>query len=275
MILGKQGRVILILPLLIVSRMLAEVPPAERFAGQIRESKDSVAWLQEYQGNMKDRMQQAPSFGKMDDAVITAGIHEEIAAWNNARTAWEKGDEPGAVALVRLARDIGGRRGAWERRLDWRYRQGNEAPGEDTYEGISTYRPAFAVAVYMEAKKRLSEACGRVAEAYVPDVNPQLIFKLEDEVFAAQLEVEVAEMKMTWAAEDRSYAMRDAVASPEFTAAQQRLDEHRQQRENMFRQYRKQQREVERFDRSNTALINERDKQAELARQARDRAVKK
>lgn len=269
----KIGAVVLFL-LVACCPFTPAATPAQQFAPQLNECKVNTNWLQDYLANLVNTMQQPPSLGKLDETIITADVQKEIAAWNSAAALWEKGDEAKATAQVKLARDLGSRRGIWERRLSWRWRQGNESPSEDSFEGLN-WRPPQSVAVYMEAKKRLSEACGRVAEAITPDANLQEIPALEDQVFAAQVEVEVADMKMNWSAEDHSWAMRDAVSSPELSAAQQRLDEFRRQREAMFRQIRQQQRALEKYDRGNNALVGERDRQAELARQARERATQK
>jgi hypothetical protein len=249
-----------------------EAPPAERFAGQIKECKDSLAWLKEYTAGQTDRAEQAPSFARVDLPVLNAQIEQETTAWANAMAAWEKGDEQTARKLVDEAREIGGRRSTLDHRLDLRHAQGNETPSEDGYEAFN-WRPRLGVAGIMEAKKRVSEAYGKLAEATVPGADAQLIVKLEEEVSAARLEVDVAEMKANWMQEDQSWAMRDAVSSPGLTAAQQKLNEYRKEREATYRKIRQAQRELERYDRQNGALLTERDRQAELARQARERAA--
>ena len=55
----------------------------------------------------------------------------------------------------------------------------------------------------MEAKKRRSETYGRLAEATLPTADPQTLFQLQDEVFAADVEVGVADMRLPWAHESR------------------------------------------------------------------------
>lgn len=258
---------------LFVGATRGEAPPAERFAGQIRECKESLGWLKDYWSGQLDRAQQAPSFGRLDVALLTGKMEEEMAAWSGAMAEWEKGNQGAAEALVKRAREVGNTRGTWERRLDWRYQQGAEAPSEDSYEGFD-WRPRPGAAAVMEAKKRVSEGWGKLADAAVPDADPQILARMEDDVAAARWEVEVAELRANWMAEDRSWALRDAVSSPGLTAAQQRLDEYRKQRETMLRKVRREQRELDKYDRLNGPLLRERDTQAELARQARERAAK-
>ena len=57
----------------------------------------------------------------------------------------------------------------------------------------------------MEAKKRRSEAYGRLAEATTPTADAKILYQLQDEVFAADVEVGVAEMRLPWAHEDWMY----------------------------------------------------------------------
>jgi hypothetical protein len=254
------------------ARVHAEAPLAKKYVDQIGLDHARVAELQQWLGDtFAGVAQQAPGYERIDHDFIYQGAQKEIDLWNAAAAAWAKSNDAVGSAKEQEAFALGGKdHDAWQQRLNWRIRQHNESPSEDSFEQVSGWTPRHGLALSMEAQKKVVAACARVAEAIVPGVDPETIHKLEDAVFAAQLEVEVANMHATWEAEDNSWAMRDAVSSPALTAAQQTLNEHRKQREILFRAYRMEQHEVEKFDRANAGLIQERDKQAELARQQRD-----
>ena len=126
----------------------------------------------------------------------------------------------------------------------------------------------------MEAKKRRSEAYGRLAEATTPTAHPQMLFKLQDEVFAADVEVGVADMRLPWAHEDwmfRKFLATDpTITSPELTAAQQRLAEWRRQREQTYRQSRSQQHALEQLEREGAALVAARENAYRAAKARRE-----
>jgi hypothetical protein len=241
------------------------------FADQIQMAKAQINNCQQTLASWwSNEASQAPEYQKLDYALIQGDMQSQIDAWQSAVTAWQKGDAAaGQAALVR-AQALGGHQAAWAQRLDWRIRQHLAAPTEDSFELAAASRPRHGVALMIEAQKKVSQACARVAYAYVPGFDASTMDKLKDAVFEAQLNLEIADMKATWEGEDHSYALRDAVSSPGLTAAQRDLDAHRAAREKMYRDMRTAQHAIEQFDRLNGPLLAKRDRAAEQARDRRE-----
>jgi hypothetical protein len=260
--------------------------PAERLAGQIQRCRESEASARDALANLMVELKQIPVFSKVDGPVITTHLENIARTWADAAAALEKGDETAGTNLARRAQEILGHRDRWQERLRWRSRQAQQ----------NEYMPATAevfitvasdrreedvkdLEALMEAKKRRSEAYGRLAEATTPAADPKILFKLQDEVFATDVEVGVAEMRLPWAHEDwmfRTFLATDpTITSPELTAAKQRLTDWRRQREETYRQSRSQQHALEQLDREAAALVAARQSAYQAAKAAREQSKKK
>jgi hypothetical protein len=239
---------------------------ADRRADQLQKYQESASMARDSLANLLGEARQIPAFRKVDGPLITAHLEKVAQTWLDAAAALEKGDEAAATALAQRAREIAGQPDRWQERLRWRTRQAQ----------IGEYMPASAevfitvaadrreedvqeLAALMEAKKRRSEAYGRLAEATTPAADSKTLFQLQDEVFLADVEVGVAEMKLPWANEDWGYrtflATDPTMTSPELTAAKERLAQWRRQREETYRQSRRQQHVLEQLDREHAALV--------------------
>jgi hypothetical protein len=259
--------------------------PAEQFAGQIQRYRESASAARDALASLMSELKQAPAFSKVDGPLITAHLEDVAGAWTEVAAALEKGDETKAAALAQRAQKLAGPRDRWQERVRWRLRQAQ----------LGEYMPATAEVFFtvasdrreedvqelealMEAKKRRSEAYGRLAEATTPSADSKTLFKLQDEVFAADVEVGVADMRLPWANEDwgfRTFLATDpTITSPELTAAKQRLAEWRHQREETYRQSRSQQHALEQLDREAAALVAARESAYRAAKAAREPAKK-
>ncbi len=267
---ARMGSLILVFAMAIASGSHGGDAPPAQFAGQISECQRSLEWLRNYLPGLLEGAKQPPSMGSVDSVLITAEIQKEIDAWSAAMEAWQKADEKRADGLVKQAKQLGEKRVIWEKRLAWRSQQGASAPTEESFEQTSGWRPRKSLALAMEARRRLSEVYGRLAEATTPEADPQLLSKLEDEAFAARVEVEIAEMRMNWETEDGGWPMRDPVIwSPELIAAQNRLVENRTQQEARRRAMLAAQHEFDEGEHLRKVMIDERNRQAEIARSAK------
>lgn len=255
----------------------ARADPADgRFAGQIDRCRQSAAQARESLASLIAESRQIPVFSKVDGPLITAHMEEAARIWTEAAAAFETGGEAAGTALMLKAQQWAGPRERWQERLRWRTRQaqrGEYMPATaEVFLSVAADRSQEDVKeleALMEAKKRRSEAYGRLAEATTPAAEAQALFALQDAVFAADVQVGVAEMKLPWANEDWGYrkflATDPEVASPELTAARERLAEWRRQREEAYRQSRQAQHAFE---------ILERDATARVARESAYRAAK-
>lgn len=243
--------------------------PADQFAGEIRRYKESAAAARETLAARLGELNEIPAFKKLDGPLITKHLEEVARAWAEAASALEEGKETAAAALARRAEELAGPRGRWEERLGWRRLQAQHEylpATPEVFFMLATERHADLakeVGAFLEAKKRRSEAYGRLAEATTPAADSKTLFQLQDDVFALDVEVGVAEMKYNGAREDWDFrtwvATNPKVTSPELTAAQERLTECRHQREQTYRQSRNQQRALERLDREREALLKARE----------------
>jgi hypothetical protein len=225
----------------------AEVP-AEKFAGQIQAYTDAAGSADDALASMLALAREMPTFTKGDVPLIKAYMEQTAAAWSGAAKTLAGGDEAGAAALVKRAQELDAKREIWNRRLGWRRGQAQIEylpASEQSYDWLVGDRTADEVReidAFIEAKKRRSEAYGRLADAATPAADPQALNRLQDEVFAADVEVQVADMKMNWAREDRDarrWVMTDpSVTSPELTEAKRRLADWRRQYEQTYRQSR-------------------------------------
>lgn len=261
-------------------------PPASPFAGQIQGHKDTAAWVRNELTSLGDTALQLPGYTEQDMLLITPALNEVADTFAKAAAALEKGDEPGAAALAKHAGELYANHERWGQRLEYRRRQsqvGEYLPAsEDSFDWLTQWTPpgfdGQPAAAFMEAKKRRCEANGRVADALTPTADPDLIAKLQDEVFVAETEVQVAEMKVNWDREDlnaHAYVMPDhSVSSPDLTAAKERIAAWRQQREQLLRQNRKVMQAMEQQPRQYNALIEARNKAYQEAKAVKDAEAK-
>jgi len=258
--------------------------PPDKFAGPIKEYLDSAAARQSDLGDMLGLAQQMPGFTKGDIALITAYMQEEIDAWKSAASALQKGDQHTADGFVRHAQDMQGWNGLWNERLYARQRQSqqNEHPASYEWEFDAMVEDhqhvdIKEIAALMEAKKRLSEAYGRLADATIPKVETQTLFKLKDQIWDVETEMEVANMKLIWARDDRPGWTTNVIApsniTPELQLAKQRVAEWRQQYEQSYRQKRASELAMEKQRRAYDDLLRDFDRKFDAAEQAaRNRA---
>jgi hypothetical protein len=235
---------------------------------------------------MLDVARQFPALSKGDVALITPYMEKEKAAWTKAAEAYQKGDEQSAFGFVKDAQKMEARNDLWNQRLSARMRQaqtGEYLPAsEDAFDILVEDRQdndVKEIEAFMEAKKRRSEAYGRLADATLPTADRQTLFKLKDETDDADVEVAVAEMKRDWARDDRSarmYIMNDpSVSSPQLTVALTRVQEWRRQYEDTYRQGRRLQLELERQKRCYDDVISARNKSFNEAKAAKHGADQK
>lgn len=223
-------------------------------------------------------LEQLPAFIKLDGPIITRHFEDIARTWDEAAAALEKGDETAAAALAMRAEELTSKRDRWQERLRWRAMQSQNEYLPATAEIFFLLAPERnggvlkEVEAFLEAKKQRSEAYGRLAEATTPTAARETLLKLQDEVFALDVEVGVADMKYTWAREDcdfRTWVATDSsVASPELTAAKERLAKWRHQREQTYRQSRSQQHALEQLDRESANLMAAREKAYRRAKAA-------
>ena len=259
--------------------------PADRFEGQIHHCRESAAATRDSLASLMAELRQIPVFVKVDGPLMTTHLEAVAQVWTDAAAALEKGDATAGTNLAQRAQQLVGARDRWQERLRYRSRQAQQ----------NEYMPACAevfitvgadrheedlqeLKALMEAKKCRSEAYGRLAEATTPNAEAKILFELQDEVFAADVEVGVAEMRLPWSHEDwmfRAYVATDpTITSPEYAAARQRLLEWRRQREETYRQSRRQQYAVEKLDRESKALVTARENAYRAAMAAREQAKK-
>ena len=255
--------------------------PADRFAGKIEQYREAAAAVRESLAHLMAELNQVPVFGKVDGPMMTAHLEAVAQTWTDAAAALEKGEETAGTNLAQRARQLDGQRERWQERVQRRARQAQQneympASAEvfSTWAADRTEPDVQDLAALMEAKKRRSEACGRLAEATTPTAAAKTLYQLQDEVFAAEVEVGVAEMRLPWAHEDwmfRKFVATDpTITSPELDAARQRLAEWRRQREETYRQSRRQQYGFEQLDRESKALLVARETSYLAAKAARE-----
>lgn len=256
------------------------LPAADRVAGQIQRYQETASSVRATLAGLMAELEQIPAFSKVDGPLIVSHQEDVARAWSAAAAALEQGDEKAAAALARRAQEIAGPRDRWQERLRWRALQaqrGEYLPATaEVFFMLATDRKAEDVKeleAFLEAKKRRSEAYGRLAEATTPTADPPTLFKLQDEVFAADVEVGVADMKYAWARADwdfRTWVATDpAITSPELTEAKGRLTAWRRQREHTYRESRGQQHALEQLDRESAALTAARESAYRAAKVAR------
>jgi hypothetical protein len=268
----------LLLGVMCVRPALAALP-ANRLADEIRKYKDTAAAVRHALAGLMVELEQAPVFTKLDGPLITKHMEEVAQGWTEAAAALEKGDETSAAALARRAEEMAGQRDRWQERLRWRRLQSQYEYLPATAEIYFLLAPerngdvAKEVEAFLEAKKQRSEAYGRLAEETTPTADRKTLFRLQDEAFAFDVEVWVADMKYAWAREDwdfRTWVATDPrVASPELAATKEHLAEWRRQREAAYRQSRSRQHVVEQLDREHDNLISARERAYRTAKAAR------
>ena len=256
--------------------------PANPFADQIQNHKDMAAVVLNELTTLGDTSLQLPGYTERDMLLITPALNEVADTYVKAAAALDKGDEAGAKALAKRVGELYANHERWGQRLECRRRQsqvGEYLPAtEDSFDWLSQWAPTEfdvqPIVAFMEAKKRRCEANGRLADAMTPTADPQLLLKLQDEVFATETEVQVADMKVGWSREDleaRVYVLPDhTVASPDLTAAKERLVELRRQREDLLRQSRTITHSMEQQPRQYAAIIDARNKAYRVAKAAKD-----
>jgi hypothetical protein len=222
--------------------------PAEKFAPQIKNYTDSANYEKEALGQMLAQAQDIADLAKPDFKLVTAYMENAASLWSSAAATLEKGDEPAATALAKKAQGLDKNRDIWNQRLSWRRGQlqreylpaseeifnmlvGDRKPGE-----------VLEIEAFIEAKKRRSEAYGRLADAALPGADPHELAHMQDEVDALDVEVQVADLKRNWAEQDRMYRLYVAtdpkITSSALTAAQQQLTQWRQKYEEAYRRSR-------------------------------------
>jgi hypothetical protein len=261
----------------------AQTPP-DKFAGQIKTYTDAATLEKDLLSQMLGVAQDISEFSKEDVKLITAYMEEATIAWSNAAAALQKGDEAGAAAFVKRAQELDSKRDVWNQRLAWRRGQAQREylpANEEIFNllvGDRTAGETREIEAFIEAKKQRSEAYGRLADAATPAAEPQALARLQDEVYALDVEVQVADMKRVWANEDRGvrqYVMTDAsVSSPALTAAKQRLAEWRQKYEETYRQWREREHALEQQKRQSAEVLEARNLAYRAAKAARDGAVR-
>lgn len=254
--------------------------PVEKFAGQIRAYTDAAASARDALATWEATAQEMPEFTKRDMALITSYMEKVVAAWTRAADALKNGDEKGGDALAKRAREMDNKRDIFNARLNWRR-------GQAMREYLPASEESFNVLVgdrkpdeikeieaFIETKKLRSEAYGRLADAAAPGADERALAALQDEVSAADVEVQVATMKLDWAGEDRNvrlWVAPDAtVTSPEYTAAKQRLQEWRRKYERTYRQNRGIEHALEAQKRQYKELFEARSEAYKAAKAARD-----
>lgn len=265
--------------LVMLSLVTAQGEPAgERFAYRIRQYKEAEGIARETLGRLMNELEQLPAFLKIDGALMTKHLEEVGRTWAEAAAALEKGDETGATALAKRAEEMIGQRDRWQERLRWRSQQAQNEYLPATAEIYFMLAPERngdlqkEVEAFLETKKQRSEAYGRLAEATTPSAERQTLLKLQDEVFALDVEVGVADMKYSWAREDWDFhtwvATDTNVVSGELIAAKERLAQWRQQAEETYRQSRRQQHALDRLNGEREILLGAREKAYRAAKAA-------
>ena len=255
--------------------------PAQRFSAQAQTYKEASANIQNELAALLNSAGQIAGFTKRDVPLITKHMNDLAGAWTAAAAALEKGDEAGAAAMVKQAQELEVKRDRWAQRLAVRRLQAQAdeylPATEESFACLTEWAPTEldvqpAVA-FIEAKKRRSEAYGRLADATTPTADQPTLYRLQDEVFAADVEVQVADMKLGWSREDlsaRVYVLTDpSLSSPELIEAKARIAEWRRQREELLRQSRKIAHLLELQPREYTALVEARDKAYQSAKAAK------
>lgn len=223
--------------------------PAERFADAIKSYQYEATVRQTELADMAGIAQQSPAFTKADMALITAYMQAEAAAWTNAAAALQKGEEPTANNLVRQAHEMQARNDLWSQRLYARLRQSQEndhpAASEEAFDAMLADHQCVdlkEIAALLEARKRLAEAYGCLADATTPTADAQTLVTLKNQVWDLETEVDLAMMKLNWARDDRPGWTTTIIASanitPELKLAKQHLDDWRRQYEQTYRQKR-------------------------------------
>lgn len=276
---------ILLLP---TAAFCAPVPtqsPAEKFAPQIKNYTDSANYEKEALGQMLAQVQDIADLAKPDFKLVTAYMENAASLWSSAAAMLEKGDEPAATELAKKAQDRDKNRDIWSQRLSWRRGQLQREylpASEETFNLlVGDRRPdeVREIEAFMEAKKRRSEAYGRLADAALPGADPHQLARMQDEVDALDVEVQVADLKRNWAEQDRMYRLYVAtdpkITSPALTAAQQQLAQWRQKYEVSYRQSRQAEHALEVQKRQATEIFEARTTAYKEAKAAQEAATKK
>lgn len=207
------------------------------------------------------------------DVEIEAALHEQAAA------AFERED----VVEGRRLREEAGKalkaRVAWRERIgDFRLKQALAAPSEQTYADEMRWpkqntRPEFDA--WIEARKTLSEAWGRVAEASGPGVHADSLTDLKEAAYAADVECDIAELRYTWAKQREDIWSDKKVASADLEAKLAALQAVQERRVALRRAAAGRDREDRRIEREIRLAVDEYRKAYEEARIAREKTVGK
>jgi len=256
--------------------------PAKKFAGQIKAYNDAAISSRGALDTMLAAAQEMPAFTKGDVALIAAYMDHIASAWSSAAAALQRGEEQRADDFAKRARELDSRRDIWTQRLSWRRGQAQMEylpATEESYNWLVGDRKPEElkeISAFIEAKKLRSEAYGRLADAARPGADWQALCNLQDEVFADDVEVQVADMKMGWARADRDtrlWVTPDAsVTSPQLTAAKQRLEQWRARYEQTYRQSREIEHALEVQRREYNNLLDARSEAYKTAKANRDAA---
>lgn len=278
----------LILVLLIfiaaICRGAAAQNPPEKFANQIKAYTDSANFEKEALAQMLGVAQDISEFAKDDVKLMTAYMEQAANTWTSAAVALQKGDEAGATALAKQAEALDKKRDTWNQRLSWRRGQAQREylpASEQTFAVLIGDRKADEIKEiesFIEAKKRRSEAYGRLADAALPDADPKELARMQDEIYTLDVEVQVADLKRVWAEQDRMYRLYVAtdasITSAAFETAKQKLADWRVKYEETYRQLRDREHALELLKRQESEISEARNTTYRQAKAAHDATAK-
>lgn len=207
------------------------------------------------------------------DIEIEAALHEQSAA------AFEREDLVEGRRLREEAAKAVKIRVAWRERIgDFRLKQALAAPSEQTYADEMRWpkhntRGEFDA--WIEARKALSEAWGRVAEASGPGVHADSLTDLKEAAYAADVECDIAELRYTWAKQREEIWSDKKVASADLEAKLAALQAVQERRVALRRAAALRDMEDRRIEREIRLAVDEYRKAYEEARLAREKTVGK
>lgn len=149
-------------------------------------------------------LQRHEAFIREDAKLAMKDVEAEAALHLEAAKAFDREDLEEGRRIRASAAEALKRRTAWKERIyDYRRKQAEAAPSEQSYaDEMRWHRYPNAqgeLDALCEAKKALSEAWGRVADAAGPDRDADSLTDLKEAAYSAELERDIAEMRYLWA----------------------------------------------------------------------------
>jgi hypothetical protein len=228
MIKRSAATVVLVSVLALAGTALAQPIPAQ-------EARHQAGLWRQAISDITVRYERLGEFARADIQKAGEAFENIARQWDEMAKSIDAGEERDLNEWRRLE-GLMKVRAAWQERLEARALQAGFAPTEEWLrqrwvpDGAIPARDAF-----IEARRAASEAWDAVAEATVPDADPQELQQLRHAALAAQGEVELAETRFNWSRSRAAHFSNPDITSPDLTL---RLSELQQAEEEIVQQRR-------------------------------------